>query len=69
MGEEGDSEFGGHFPVWLQLVTRPQGVLVSWAQCCPLQATPERCSPRSVTGRGTVSHSKVQAAFPGRQAG
>lgn len=68
MGEEGDSGFGGHFPVWLQLVTRPQGSAGLLGSVLPSPGHTRKMQPKECYRKGH-SHSSVQAAFPGRQAG
>lgn len=45
----------------------PQGLPDSRAQCCPLQAAQERCSPRSVRRWGAVTPMHRQHFQGGRQ--
>lgn len=69
MGEVGGSGFwGGHFPVWLQLVTRPQGMSGLLHSPLPSAGRTGKMQPKGCFGVG-CSHSREQAAFPGRQAG
>lgn len=68
MGEVGGSGPGGHFPVGLQLVTRPQGMSGLLGSPLPSAGRTGKIQPKGCSGVG-CSHSREQAAFPGRQAG
>lgn len=59
---------GGHFPVWLQLVTRSQGMSGLLGSPLPSAGHTGKMQPKGCYGVG-CSHSREQAAFPGRQAG
>lgn len=68
MGEVGGSGLGGHFPMWLQLATRPQGMSGLLRSPLPSAGHTGKMQPKGCFGVG-CSHSREQAAFPGRQAG